>query len=94
MNPRLDITTHLSSGLGRAMLNLSSEAEARLERPLFELVKIRASQSTVALIASICTRRTRALPVKRSSASTPSMRGARRRSSPIASAPRSNGPRP
>ena len=32
------------SGLGRAMLNLSSEAEASLERPLFELVKIRASQ--------------------------------------------------
>jgi hypothetical protein len=26
------------------MLRLSSEAEARLERPLFELVKIRASQ--------------------------------------------------
>ena len=44
MNPRLDFTKYLTSGLGRAMLNLSSEAEAGLERPLFELVKIRASQ--------------------------------------------------
>ncbi len=44
MNPRLDITKYLSSGLGRAMLALSSEVETRLERPLFELVKIRASQ--------------------------------------------------
>jgi AhpD family alkylhydroperoxidase len=44
MNPRLDITKYLNSGLGRAMLALSSEAEASLERPLFELVKIRASQ--------------------------------------------------
>jgi AhpD family alkylhydroperoxidase len=44
MNPRLDITKYLNSGLGRAMLALSAEAEASLERPLFELVKIRASQ--------------------------------------------------
>jgi AhpD family alkylhydroperoxidase len=44
MNPRVDVTKYLTSGLGRAMLNLSSEVEARLERPLFELVKIRASQ--------------------------------------------------
>ena len=44
MNPRIDVTKHLSSGLGRAMLNLSSETESRIERPLFELVKIRASQ--------------------------------------------------
>ena len=44
MNPRLDFTKYLASGLGRAMLNLSSEAEATLERPLLELVKIRASQ--------------------------------------------------
>jgi len=44
MNPRLDVTKYLTSGLGRAMLNLSHEAEASLERPLFELVKIRASQ--------------------------------------------------
>jgi len=44
MHPRLDITKYLNSGLGRAMLTLSGEAEASLERPLFELVKIRASQ--------------------------------------------------
>jgi AhpD family alkylhydroperoxidase len=44
MNPRIDITKYLSSGLGRAMLNLSAEVEAKLDRPLFELVKIRASQ--------------------------------------------------
>ena len=44
MNPRIDVTKYLSSGLGRAMLNLSAEAEAKLDRPLFELVKIRASQ--------------------------------------------------
>jgi AhpD family alkylhydroperoxidase len=44
MDSRLDITKHLNSGLGRAMLNLSSEVDTRLERPLFELVKIRASQ--------------------------------------------------
>ena len=36
--------TSTYSGLGRAMFALSSEAEASLERPLFELVKIRASQ--------------------------------------------------
>ena len=44
MNPRVDITKYVNSGLGRAMLTLSSEVEAILERPLFELVKIRASQ--------------------------------------------------
>jgi AhpD family alkylhydroperoxidase len=44
MQPRLDLTKHIGSGLGRAMLNLSSEVEARLDRRLFELVKIRASQ--------------------------------------------------
>lgn len=44
MNPRVDVTKYITSGLGRAMLALSSEVEARLERPLFELVKIRASQ--------------------------------------------------
>ena len=44
MNPRIDITAHIDSGLGRAMFNLSSEVEKRIERPLFELVKIRASQ--------------------------------------------------
>jgi AhpD family alkylhydroperoxidase len=44
MNPRIDITKYLNSGMGRAMLNLSNEVEAVIERPLFELVKIRASQ--------------------------------------------------
>ena len=44
MNPRLDITKYISSGLGRAMLNFSNEVQSKLERPLFELVKIRASQ--------------------------------------------------
>ena len=44
MNPRLDVTKYLKSDLGRAMFSLSSAAEASLERPLFELVKIRASQ--------------------------------------------------
>ena len=44
MKPRLDVTKYLNSGLLRAMFTLSSEVEARLEKPLFELVKIRASQ--------------------------------------------------
>jgi AhpD family alkylhydroperoxidase len=44
MNSRVDITKYLNSGMGRAMLKLSSEVEAVIERPLFELVKIRASQ--------------------------------------------------
>jgi AhpD family alkylhydroperoxidase len=44
MNSRIDVTKYLSSGLGRAMFNLSAEVEAKLDRPLFELVKIRASQ--------------------------------------------------
>jgi AhpD family alkylhydroperoxidase len=44
MNPRIDFTKYLGSGMGRAMLALSNEVTAKLERPLFELVKIRASQ--------------------------------------------------
>jgi AhpD family alkylhydroperoxidase len=44
MHPRLDITKYLTSDLGRAMFNLSSAAEASLERSLFHLVQIRASQ--------------------------------------------------
>jgi len=44
MKPRLDLTKHINSGLGRAMLNLSGEVETRLDRRLYELVKIRASQ--------------------------------------------------
>jgi AhpD family alkylhydroperoxidase len=44
MHSRLDISKHLNSGMGRAMLALSSEASAHLDKRLFELVKIRASQ--------------------------------------------------
>jgi AhpD family alkylhydroperoxidase len=44
MNSRIDIAKHLNSGPGRALFNLSSEVEQGLDRPLFELVKIRASQ--------------------------------------------------
>ena len=44
MTPRIDLTKYMNSGLGRAMFGLSSEAAARLEPRLFELVKIRASQ--------------------------------------------------
>jgi AhpD family alkylhydroperoxidase len=44
MNPRLDISKYIGSDMGRAMLQLSSEVTARLDRRLFELVKIRASQ--------------------------------------------------
>jgi AhpD family alkylhydroperoxidase len=44
MTARVDISKYLTSGLGRAMLKLSSEVEAVLEPRLFELVKIRASQ--------------------------------------------------
>jgi len=44
MTPRVDVTNFLTSGMGRAMLSLSSEVEAAIERPLFELIKIRASQ--------------------------------------------------
>jgi len=44
MTPRIDITKYLGSGLGRAMFALSSEVTSTIEAPLFELVKIRASQ--------------------------------------------------
>ena len=44
MNPRLNLAKFVASGLGRAMLNLSSEVDGQLERRLYELVKIRASQ--------------------------------------------------
>ena len=45
MNPRIDVTKHLNSNLGRAMLGLSAASEASgLEPSLRELVKIRASQ--------------------------------------------------
>jgi AhpD family alkylhydroperoxidase len=44
MNPRIDVTKYLTSGLLRALFNLSTEVEGRIERPLLQLVEIRASQ--------------------------------------------------
>jgi AhpD family alkylhydroperoxidase len=45
MTPRIDITKHMKSASVQAMLKLSHTVEAGgLERPLLELVKIRASQ--------------------------------------------------
>ena len=44
MSTRIDISKYLNSGLGKAMFALSSEATAKLEPKLFELVKTRASQ--------------------------------------------------
>jgi AhpD family alkylhydroperoxidase len=44
MQPRIDITRHINSGAGRAMLALSAEVTKQIDRTLFELVKIRASQ--------------------------------------------------
>ena len=44
MKPRLDGTKYVTSGMGRALLALSAEVEKNIEKPLFELVKIRASQ--------------------------------------------------
>lgn len=44
MKPRLDGSTYVTSGMGRALLALSAEVEKNIEKPLFELVKIRASQ--------------------------------------------------
>jgi AhpD family alkylhydroperoxidase len=44
MNERVNITRHLDSGMTRSLFALSTETAAKLERSLFELVKIRASQ--------------------------------------------------
>ena len=44
MNARVDFTKYVSSGMGRAMLHLSHEVTSHLDKRLFELVKIRASQ--------------------------------------------------
>jgi AhpD family alkylhydroperoxidase len=44
MNPRLDITKYVTSGLVRPMLAFSNEVQSKLDKQLFELVKIRASQ--------------------------------------------------
>ena len=45
MNPRLDVTKYLNSGFWTARCSpFRAKWRRRLERPLFELVKIRASQ--------------------------------------------------
>jgi AhpD family alkylhydroperoxidase len=44
MNPRIDVTKYLGSGLLHSMFSLSTEVEKRIERPLLALVEIRASQ--------------------------------------------------
>ncbi len=45
MTPRIDATKYIGSGVGRALLHLSNESmKSGLERPLLELIKIRASQ--------------------------------------------------
>ena len=44
MSTRVDATRYLPSGLGQAMLKLSAESEASMDRRLLDLVKIRASQ--------------------------------------------------
>ena len=72
MTPRIDVTKHLGSGLGRAMLALSNESRtSELERQLLELDQdSRLTDERLRATASTCTPRTRALPVKPSSAST------------------------
>src|SRR6478736_9415379 len=44
MHPRIDISKHLDTPLGRAMMGLSNQAQASLDRRLFALIEIRASQ--------------------------------------------------
>jgi len=44
MNPRVDINKHLTSTAFSSLLKFSNEAGAGIEKPLYELVKIRASQ--------------------------------------------------
>lgn len=44
MNVRLNMTKYLTSGMGRAMLHLSHEVESHLDKQLFHLIEIRASQ--------------------------------------------------
>ena len=43
-SPRVDLNKYLDSATGRAMLALSAASAAGVDKPLFELVKIRASQ--------------------------------------------------
>src|SRR5215213_9199778 len=45
MSTRVDMTRHIGSGMARSLLAMGVEVgKSGLERPLFELVKIRASQ--------------------------------------------------
>ena len=44
MNGRVDVNRHFNSGMPKTLLALSNETAAKVERSLFELVKIRASQ--------------------------------------------------
>ena len=44
MNPRVVISTHMNSSVFSALLKFSNEAGAGIEKRLYELVKIRASQ--------------------------------------------------
>ena len=44
MQPRIDVTKYLGSGVGRAMLALSRETEKVMDKKLFHLIEIRASQ--------------------------------------------------
>ena len=44
MNPRVDITKHISSAPVRALFNLSAETQKRIDPVLFHLIEIRASQ--------------------------------------------------
>ena len=45
MAPRIDVNKYVGSGLGRGLLHLGHEVEkAGIDRTLYELVKIRASQ--------------------------------------------------
>jgi AhpD family alkylhydroperoxidase len=44
MQPRIDFSKYMNSGMVRAMLHLSNEVATKNDKSLFELVKIRASQ--------------------------------------------------
>ena len=93
MKTKIDITKHISTGMGRAMLALSAEVEKNMDRRLFELVKIRASQlNQCAYCLDMHTKDARRFGETEqriyalSACATP-------RSSPIASAPRWSGRR-
>ena len=94
MNTRIDVRKYLSSSLTQALLKLSFESQKHLEHSLLRLVEIRASQiNGCAYCLDMHTKDARAAgeTEQRIYTLTP---GARRRSSPIASVPRSSGPRP